>query len=568
MSKTSQPRRRRMLSFLVLALLAAPLPFGPALADTTPPPGEFAGSGSLAGTERVDEGHFTGSICIEETKSIYALRGIGTYKGRTAGGQDVVYRASIDEANGQTLYADGPIQVEVENTQTYYQGPFGTHGTTDATCAPATVGTPVPAEFRIFGPDRVYRIQGGVQVPCVGHGTFARGEKNNATGINTQVHAEWTLDADCTVVGNEAGIPGTGIAPAGSPHTYSGIHDPCFNGDCANNIRVDYVQYLPFVGLHVSMGGPATAAVGDTLTVVAAVTDDGQALANTPVTFSVAGAGPGAPPAGGAITGADGRATFNFTAATTGDYTVTASATNAATTASGAHVVTFVAPAPPTLRVDGPTRWQTEENVTITATFTNAGRAVPGVVVSFTVAGPAVATPSSGSGITDNDGRAAFTFLADRAGDYRVTASAQVIEARAASHDVHLDINTFRLAAGLQDNAGVGAIAAGVVRPSGDFAYFGGLNTIERIDLATFQRTGARSPWSARAIRPRLSMRPGTTRTSGRGSPPRRSSRWTSGRSSGLGPSRSYGTRLRPTAPKPTSSPPSLIRPANSPTSA
>jgi hypothetical protein len=438
----------------------------------------------------------------------------------------VVYKADITES--QTLYADGPIQLEVENTQTYYMGPYGTHGTSDTSCSPATAGTPVPAQFRIFAPDHIYRHDGsGNQVPCPATGSFARGNANDLANSSTKVHAAWTLDADCTVVGNAAGTAGTGIAPAGSPHTYTGIHDPCFSPPCQNNIRVDYNEYLPFEGLHVSVGGPGSAQIGTTVTVTAAVTNDGHGLGNVPVSFTVVGPSPSTPPAGAAVTAADGTASFTFSAAAAGDYTVTATASNPSvastttlpgttvpsttlpattvvattlpsttvpptsvpvTTASGTHVVTFTPLSPPTLSLAGPASWQTQENLTVTATLNDAGNPVPATQVSFSVAGPGQATPASGTSITDQNGRAAFTFMADRAGDYTVSASASVAtQTASATHAVHLDINTFHYDSALALSTGESSPRAGVIDPAGKFAYFASVATVGKFDLTTFQ---------------------------------------------------------------------------------
>ncbi|MCA1683821.1 MAG: Ig-like domain-containing protein, partial [Actinobacteria bacterium] len=305
--------------------------------DPPPPPGELTGTGSVSGTEIVQDQTFTGSVCFEATKSIFGLRGAGTYYGRTAAGQNVVYQTSL--SSGQTLYGDGPIHLEVENTQTYYHGPFGTHGTSDASCSPATAGSPVPAKFRLFATDHVYRLDASNnQVPCTGQGSFERGNSSN-TNDTTHWYAEWNLDADCTVGGNASGTPGTGVAPAGTAMTDTGQHDPCFNPPCTDNIRVDYKQYLPYKGLHLGLSGPTAATAGGAVTLTAAVTNDGQPVANALVNFSVAGPAPSAPPAGAAATGSDGRASFTFTAATAGDYTVTGSVTTSSATASASTTV-------------------------------------------------------------------------------------------------------------------------------------------------------------------------------------------------------------------------------------
>src|SRR5438045_3436409 len=96
-------RTRRLAASWLLALatlgMVAALARRAAAATPPPAPGELAGSGSLQGTEVVNDATWSptqGALCQEETKSIYGLRGVGTYEGRTASGQTIVYKASID----------------------------------------------------------------------------------------------------------------------------------------------------------------------------------------------------------------------------------------------------------------------------------------------------------------------------------------------------------------------------------------------------------------------------------------------------------------------------------------
>ena len=478
-----------LLVFSTLVLTAG-LAVPASAADPPPPAGVPAGSGDLAGTERIDDWTWssTGAICIHATRSVFALGGIGTYHGRTASGQEAVYRAQLDNQS-QTLYGDGPIKVEVENTQPYYHGPYGTHGN-DASCTPATIGTPIPADFRIFAADQVYRLDAGAQVPCRGQGTFRRG----ADLEPARWYAEWTLSEDCTVIGNDAGTPGSGIAPSGTAQTHSGVHNPCA-GTCVDNFKVDYKQFLPFDGLYVAMGGPTSATIGSTVEVTTAVTDDGQPVASTPVTFSVAGPAPAQPPGGASVTDASGRASFTFTAAVAGDYTVTASVSSSGTTASGTKQVHFVPRPPPAMTVDGPQSGQTEEDVTVTATFTNGGNPVPAAPVQFDVAGPGQAMPASGGGVSDTNGKATFTFAADRAGNYTVTASGSVAgQSASGSHAVPLEIKTFGREGAITLPSAESQSSAALVDPAGRFAYFGTSTSparVVKVDLSTFQRVAA-----------------------------------------------------------------------------
>ena len=297
------------------------------------------------------------------------------------------------------------LDTNLENSGTYYHGPSGTHGTTDAACGAATAGSPVPAEFRIFAADHVYRLDGtGAQVPCSGMGTFSR----TTQADDPNWVAEWTSAQDCAVVGNEAGTPRTGVSRAGATVTHGGRHAPCFNPTCLDNFHVDFKQYPAPEGLHLGMSGPAQAQVGDPVAVVARLTQDGVAVPSTAITYTVSGPAPGAPPGGSAVTGADGRASFTVSAAAAGDYIVRASATTATGTAAGTLAVRFVPPPPPAMALTGPARAQTEESVPVAATLTNAGRPAPGAEVTFTVDGPGHPNPSSGTATTDANGKAAF----------------------------------------------------------------------------------------------------------------------------------------------------------------
>ena len=486
-----------------------------------PPPTEThypAGKGQLAGTELVEE---QGPLpCFRATRTLFGLRGAGTFEGRTTTGDPVIYNAQV--VTGQTLYGNGPLQVQLENTEVYYHSPFGTHGTETgggAGCNPDTAGTPVPAEFRIFAADggidtdgdsdvdiltgnaSVYRLNGTDKVPCVGMGSFGRGSATSS-GV---WRAEWTLSADCIVVGNPAGTPGTGTAPRGTFMTDHGTHLPCFNGPCTDNVTIDYQQYLPRPGPYLRLSGPDSATVGcdGPVAVTARLTDTGWPAAGVAVSFSVAGPGPAVPPSGSATTDANGSAAFSFSAAVNGDYTVTATATVAAKLVSATHVVRFGNPPPPSITLaSASNRWQTEEQVSVTATVDDACGPLPGATVDFSVAWPSQAapwtgqaTPASGSAVTDADGRATFGFSGDRAGDYRVTATTQLPtgEQPSAARTLHLDIRDFKRAGALSvpvpgDFSGM---EAAVMDLAGHYAYFGATNgTVEKIDLTTFQLVG------------------------------------------------------------------------------
>ncbi|HUR17304.1 MAG TPA: Ig-like domain-containing protein, partial [Acidimicrobiales bacterium] len=516
MSRTRRKSRWGWLGLVVmLASMAAPVV--PAAADHAPPPGPVSGTGNLEGTEAVQDEQFLGAPCFRVTRSVFALRGAGDYHGRTASGEAVVYRAQIGE--GQRLYADGPLRVEVENTSPYYHGPYGTHGTDgagDPSCSPATAGTAVPAQFRIFaaegtldtdndgdvdrltGAAWVYRLnEVGDQVPCRGRGSFARGKMD----ADVNWRSEWTLDEDCVVVGNEAGTPGSGVAPAGTAHTHHGFHGPCFSSPCNDNFKVDYAQYLPIAGPFLSLSGPTSAPIGRNVTVMARLTNDGAPAANVPVTFTVAGPAPAAPPGGGASTGADGRATFTFTAAQVGDYTVTALAVYGGQAVTAGHTVRFTPPEPLAVALAGPSRGQVDDGIGVTATVTDDGKPVLGATVDFTVAWSGQdkpwtgqASPSSGSATTDRFGRATFAFAGDRAGDYTVTASVDSLlaEAGTATHAVNLEVKTV-YPDGAINLGDQGRLQSAVIDPAGRYAYFAddsGSRPLVKLDLRTFQRVG------------------------------------------------------------------------------
>ncbi|HEX2699894.1 MAG TPA: Ig-like domain-containing protein, partial [Acidimicrobiales bacterium] len=491
-----------MLPVIAMLVLAAAVATAlPARGSDPPPPGPIVyGSGNLEGTELVEEQLLTGALCFQTTKHIFGLQGVGSFYGRTLSGQEVIYRTAL--ADGQTLYGDGTIHLEVENTQTYYHGPFGTHGS-DASCSAATAGSPVPAVFRLFAADHVYRLDGSSQVPCTGGGSFARGDRTN----NDSAHwyAQWTLGDDCVVIGNVDGVPGTGVAKAGSAMTHSGQHDPCFGEfACTSNIRADYKQYLPVEGPYVAVAGASSARTGAPVSLIAAVKYDGEPVPNAPVTFSVAGPAPSSPAQGAAVTGADGTATFTFTAAVDGNYTVTATASfiGATTstsvpgtpppTASGSHVVTFTPPSPPTVTLAGPAHRQTDENLTVTATATNLDNPAPGTQVDFSVVGAGQATPASGRATTDANGQATFTFAGSRAGSYTVSATATIgTDTTSASHPLTLEIRTLYREGALVLGQGEASSSAAFVDPPGRFAYFLAGNDLVKVDTATLQRVGA-----------------------------------------------------------------------------
>ena len=516
---------------VVAALVLVAVPVAPAAADHEPPAESHdpAGSGSLEGTELV--GDQAGFPCFRVARSVFGIRGGGTYEGRTASGDPVVYQGQINAQ--ETLHEHGPLQVQIENTEAYYHSPFGTHGTEaggGAGCSASTVATPVPAEFRVFAAEAaqdtdgdedvdvlsgaawVYRLnEAGEKVPCRAQGTFARGTKESPAFGDTAWVAEWTLDEACVVVGNEAGTPGTGTAPRGTFHTQHGVHEPCFGdidaGDCPRIIRVDYAQFLPKPGPFLTVSGPSSAVIGcdQPVTVNARLTVDGVAEPDVPVTFSVTGPAPAAPAAGAGVTGADGRAAFTFGAAAPGDYTVTARANHGGLERVATHTVRFDQLPPLSVILSGPAKGQTEDATTVRATVRDACGALSGALVSFSVAWPAQdkpwtgqATPSSGTATTDAVGEAEFSFSGDRAGSYTVTATTSLgTQQASATHTADLAINTLkRIESTPVSVDGEQTSRLSVIDPAGAYAYFAtgpnsmtspSVDRIVKFDLATFE---------------------------------------------------------------------------------
>lgn len=191
---TARGRGTSRVLMALLGLVVVGVAAIPSLADLgdAPPADAFtaAGSGNLEATETFQDE--PASPASGPTARSSACGGRAPYEGRTGSGGQVVYRAEI--GGDGTLFGDGPHHVEVENTEPYYHGITGTHGTEaggGAGCNPATAGSPVPAEFRIFAAEGwadtdedkavdvltgnawVYRVDAnGDKVPCRGTGSF------------------------------------------------------------------------------------------------------------------------------------------------------------------------------------------------------------------------------------------------------------------------------------------------------------------------------------------------------------------------------------------------------------
>ncbi|HEV3364355.1 MAG TPA: cadherin-like domain-containing protein, partial [Acidimicrobiia bacterium] len=91
--------------------------------------------------------------------------------------------------------------------------------------------------------------------------------------------------------------------------------------------------------------------------------------------------------------------------------------------------------------------------------------------------------------MTGADGKASFSFAADRAGEYTVTASGSVAgENASATHGVDLEVRSFYLAGSIESQPA--QQGAAVIAPAGDYAYFGGGSGVEKIDLRSFEQVG------------------------------------------------------------------------------
>ena len=274
-----------------------------------------------------------------------------------------------------------------------------------------------------------------------------------------------------------------------------------FTGPTTTTTGPTSTTTLPNSGPVLTLDGPATATVGCETppTVTARLLVNGFAEANATVAFTVAGPAPAVPADGTATTGGDGRASFTFTAPQAGDYTVTAAVTHAGVEKTARHTVRFKEPKS-SVTLDGPATGQTEETTTVTATVDDGCGPLAGAPVDFAATWPAQdrpwtgqATPSTGTATTDADGRARFSFTADRAGDYAMTASTPVAQQSSAIHTVRMDVLTFKRVASIPLSSGDLNIATPLMDPAGRYIYVVTENpsrSLRKIDLTTTQVVG------------------------------------------------------------------------------
>ena len=184
-----------------------------AAADNPPPPGFLAGTGNLQGTELVDDGAFTGAICIRRPSPSSGCGGREPTTGRPP--TALTWCTPPRSRLTQTLYGDGPLQVQVEKpspTTTARTGRMAPptrlvrRVTADPGGVPDLRGRP-----RV--PPRRQRRPGAVHRPPAP----SRGGQPTTAQPNPFLRPV-DADADCTVVGNAAGDAGHRRRP--------GLHRP------------------------------------------------------------------------------------------------------------------------------------------------------------------------------------------------------------------------------------------------------------------------------------------------------------------------------------------------------
>lgn len=194
--------REVVVASLVLGLMLAAM--GPAGAQTE------GGVGVLTATEDITPGPIQVPppfFCSEVAAATYTASADGSY---TATDALVVYVGSFE----MTVTADDSFFVAPEGT---YYGTSGVPGP-KAPCGLDTLGplAPVPASFTVFESGSIHK-PGQPTEPCEGSGSFWR--------VNTDFHADWTLDSDCTVDDGSSDA----LAPAGTLHTMEAQQVPSGN---------------------------------------------------------------------------------------------------------------------------------------------------------------------------------------------------------------------------------------------------------------------------------------------------------------------------------------------------
>ncbi|MCS6804773.1 MAG: Ig-like domain-containing protein [Blastocatellia bacterium] len=166
----------------------------------------------------------------------------------------------------------------------------------------------------------------------------------------------------------------------------------------------------------------ATNPVGTTHTVTVTVTNGGSPASGIAVNFNVT-SGPNAGQSGMGTTDSNGQATFTYTGSGgAGTDTITASGSisgvpfSCTATKDWLAVGCSLSPASATNQVG------TSHAVTVTVTQNGAPQ--PGVAVSFTVSG---ANTASGTGTTDTNGQATFSYTGSNTGLDTITASGSVM---------------------------------------------------------------------------------------------------------------------------------------------
>lgn len=233
---SAQPRRKLGLPLgLLFVLLFALVPAAPVFAQTN------GGTGRFAGTEEehqlAEEPTSGGEVCLEVLEATMTFKGVGTYHGVDRQGASAVYRAQIE--GDQELHAGGPLELFIDSEE-HFIAPEGTYlerrpGSPE--CDRETFGEDgkIPATFTMYAAEHVHHND----EPCTAEGHWWR--------VQSTFFAEWTLTEDCAIEGNEPGLLGGGVAPAGTEHSIEGNFDPCFEWDwpCEDNITGSFEQRLP-----------------------------------------------------------------------------------------------------------------------------------------------------------------------------------------------------------------------------------------------------------------------------------------------------------------------------------
>lgn len=234
-----------------------------------------------------------------------------------------------------------------------------------------------------------------------------------------------TLSVDSTLFG-EVGA-GPFLTNPSDPGTYAydmflrGWDDPDNNlepGEANISASVEIVNRTPTT---VDIDpADATVRVGNDHTLTATVLDqEDDPITTATVDFEAAGTNPGLK-CDDVPTDADGEAQCTYSGANVGEDTVTATGTNNGESASGTATVDWVTVGSVDLEPDNATVRVDSQHEVTGAVLDNQGNPIEGVTVNFDVTG---ANPTSGSDVSDADGRVAFSYVGSNPGDDTIAAT-------------------------------------------------------------------------------------------------------------------------------------------------